>query len=140
MRPPNLLFQALFVSGVGIIITGGIQWQVARKQRTSFNNSTYTEDSRNGNSIRYRVLVGKNDTAGDHFIVEALIRPQAYGVIPGKPGSDAPHYHLHQQERIKVKEGKLGYYVGHHMHVKAAEAGQEVIIKPGKCRHDQNLA
>jgi hypothetical protein len=50
----------------------------------------------------------------------------------GKPGSDAAHYHSNQQERIRVKQGKLGYYIGHHSHVQAAEAGEEVIIKPGE--------
>jgi hypothetical protein len=31
-----------------------------------------------------------------------------------------------------VKQGKLGYYIGHHSHVQSAEAGEEVIIKPGE--------
>jgi hypothetical protein len=54
-------------------------------------------------------------------------------VLPaGKPGSDAAHYHSQQQERIRVKQGKLGYYIGHHSHVQSAEAGEEVIIKPGE--------
>lgn len=50
----------------------------------------------------------------------------------GKPGSDAAHYHTNQQEQIKVKQGRLGYYIGHHSHVQAAEAGEEVTIRPGK--------
>jgi hypothetical protein len=31
-----------------------------------------------------------------------------------------------------VKQGKLGYYIGHHSHVQSAEAGEEVVIKPGE--------
>lgn len=54
-----------------------------------------------------------------------------------KPGSEAPHYHLNQEEHIKVKQGKLGYFIGHQTHVKAAEMGEELTIKPGKCM--QNL-
>lgn len=48
-----------------------------------------------------------------------------------KPGSDAPHYHLQQREVVRVKAGKLGYFVGHQHHVQAAEAGEEVAIQPG---------
>ena len=36
-----------------------------------------------GNSTRYRVLVGKDDTAGEYFTVEVLIRPMAYGLVKG---------------------------------------------------------
>ncbi|WIA28731.1 hypothetical protein OEZ86_011266 [Tetradesmus obliquus] len=92
----------------------------------------YIEDAKTGNSTRYRVLVGKDDTAGEYFTVEVLIRPTAYGLVKGKPGSDAAHYHSQQQERVRVKAGKLGYYIGHHSHVQAAEAGEEVLIKPGE--------
>lgn len=48
-----------------------------------------------------------------------------------KPGSEAPHYHLQQTERVRVKQGQLGYFIGHQTHVQAAEAGEEVVIKPG---------
>lgn len=37
-----------------------------------------------GNSTRYRVLVGKDDTAGDYYTIEVLIRAQAYGYIRGR--------------------------------------------------------
>ena len=54
------------------------------------------------------------------------------GLAADKPGSEEPHYHLQQEERIKVKQGKLGYFIGHQTHVQSAEAGDdEVIIKPG---------
>lgn len=36
-----------------------------------------------GNSTRYRVVVGREDTAGEYFTIEALIRAEAYGVIRG---------------------------------------------------------
>lgn len=48
-----------------------------------------------------------------------------------KPGSEEPHYHLYQEEHIKVKQGKLGYFIGHQTHVQSAEVDQEVTIKPG---------
>jgi hypothetical protein len=48
-----------------------------------------------------------------------------------KPGSEAPHFHLRQTEVVRVKEGTLGYFVGHQTHVQAAEAGQQVVIRPG---------
>lgn len=41
-------------------------------------------DAHAGNSTRYRVIEGKDDTAGESFTIEVLIRPQAYGVIRGK--------------------------------------------------------
>jgi hypothetical protein len=44
-----------------------------------------------GNSTRYRVLVGKDDTAGEYFTVEVLIRPMAYGLIKGKQGCWSLH-------------------------------------------------
>jgi len=84
-----------------------------------------------GNSTRYRVLVSKDDTAGEYFTIEMLIRPQAYGAVRDKPGLQPAHYHIIQEEHIKVKEGRLGYYIGHHTHVKAAEEGEEVVVKPG---------
>jgi hypothetical protein len=42
-----------------------------------------------GNSTRYRVLVGKDDTAGEYFTVEILMRPMAYGLIKGGQASDS---------------------------------------------------
>lgn len=48
-----------------------------------------------------------------------------------KPGSEVPHYHAFQEERVLVKEGKLGYFIGHQHHVQSAEAEQEVVVKPG---------
>lgn len=115
-----------------VLIAGGIQYQVSRKQRTNFNDKLHIEDSATGNSTRYRVIEGKDNTAGESFTIEVLIRPQAYGVIRGKPGSEAPHYHIHQEEHIKVKQGKLGYFIGHQTHAQAAEPGEEVTIKPGE--------
>eukprot|EP00882_Tetradesmus_deserticola_P008745 GHRQ01009222.1.p1 GENE.GHRQ01009222.1~~GHRQ01009222.1.p1 ORF type:complete len:173 (+),score=31.56 GHRQ01009222.1:152-670(+) len=129
---PKMMFEVCFFGGLMILVIGGVQYQVSRKQRTNFNDQLYIEDAKTVNSTRYRVLVGKDDTAGEYFIVEVLIRPMAYGLIQGKPGSDAAHYHTHQQERVRVKQGKLGYYIGHHSHVQAAEAGEEVVIKPGE--------
>jgi hypothetical protein len=32
---------------------------------------------------------------------------------------------------VRVKQGQLGYFIGHQTHVQAAEAGEEVVIKPG---------
>lgn len=48
-----------------------------------------------------------------------------------KPGSELPHYHAFQEERVLVKEGKLGYFIGHQHHVQSAEAEQEVVVRPG---------
>lgn len=129
---PKFMFELCFFGGIIILVAGGVQYQVSRKQRTNFNDQMYIEDAKTGNSTRYRVLVGKDDTAGEYFTVEVLIRPTAYGLVKGKPGSDAAHYHSQQQERVRVKAGKLGYYIGHHSHVQAAEAGEEVLIKPGE--------
>lgn len=49
-----------------------------------------------------------------------------------KPGSEEPHYHLQQEERVLVKQGKLGYFIGHQTHVQSAEAEEEVVVKPGE--------
>jgi hypothetical protein len=49
-----------------------------------------------------------------------------------KPGSEEPHYHLQQEERVVVKQGKLGYFIGHQTHVQSAEAEEEVVVKPGE--------
>ncbi|KAF8072688.1 protein phosphatase 2C [Scenedesmus sp. PABB004] len=129
---PGFLFQALFFGGCAILMAGGVQWQVSRKQRTNFNDKVYIEDARTGNSTRYRVLVGKNDTAGEYFTVEVLIRAQAYGAVRDKPGSEPAHYHLHQEERVRVVSGKLGYFVGHQHHVQSAEAGEVLTVRPGE--------
>jgi hypothetical protein len=48
-----------------------------------------------------------------------------------KPGSEVPHYHAFQEERVVVKQGKLGYFIGHQHHVQSAEADKEVVVKPG---------
>lgn len=65
------------------------------------------------------------------MLSEVLLRSS----YAGKPGSDAAHYHQLQEEHIEIKEGKLGYYIGHQTHVKTATAGEEVTIKPGELRH-----
>lgn len=52
--------------------------------------------------------------------------------IADKPGSEEPHYHMQQEERVVVKQGKLGYFIGHQHHVQSAEPGdKEVVVKPG---------
>lgn len=51
MKLTGFLFQATFVLGVVILLTGGVQWQVARKQRTNFNDAIYIEDAQNGTAI-----------------------------------------------------------------------------------------
>jgi hypothetical protein len=38
---------------------------------------------------------------------------------------------MQQEERVRVKQGKLGYFIGHQTHVQSAEADEEVVIKPG---------
>lgn len=48
-----------------------------------------------------------------------------------KPGSEEPHFHLNQEEHIKVKQGQLGYFIGHQMHVQSAGPDEEVTIKAG---------
>jgi len=46
MRPvPGWLFPPLFFAGIAILLAGGVQWQVGRKQRTNFNDQVYIEDS-----------------------------------------------------------------------------------------------
>jgi hypothetical protein len=42
---PGWLFPPLFFAGVAVFLAGGIQYQVARKQRTNFNDQVYIEDS-----------------------------------------------------------------------------------------------
>jgi hypothetical protein len=44
-----------------------------------------------GNSTRYRVLVSREDTAGDYFTIEVLIRANAYGFIRGEYGAAGAH-------------------------------------------------
>jgi hypothetical protein len=39
---------------------------------------------------------------------------------------------LQQEERVVVKQGKLGYFIGHQTHVQSAEAEEEVVVKPGE--------
>jgi hypothetical protein len=36
-----------------------------------------------GNGTRYRVLLGANDTGGEYFSVEVLMRKEAYGAVRG---------------------------------------------------------
>jgi hypothetical protein len=57
-----------------------------------------------------------------------------------KPGSEEPHYHLQQEERVRVKQGKLGYFIGHQTHVQSAEAEEEVVVKPGEGTRGQAAA
>lgn len=59
---------------------------------------------------------------------------------PDKPGSEAAHYHLFQTETVRVRQGKLGYFIGHQSHVQAAEAGAEVVIQPGEHASGRQLA
>ena len=42
---PGWLFQALFITGVAVLLAGGVQFQIGRKKRTSFNDQAYIEDS-----------------------------------------------------------------------------------------------
>lgn len=37
-----------------------------------------------GNGTRYRVLLGANDTGGEYFSVEVLMRKEAYGAVRGE--------------------------------------------------------
>lgn len=39
---------------------------------------------------------------------------------------------MQQEERVLVKQGKLGYFIGHQTHVQSAEAEEEVVVKPGE--------
>lgn len=39
-----------------------------------------------GNGTRYRVLLGANDTGGEYFSVEVLMRKEAYGAVRGTQG------------------------------------------------------
>lgn len=35
-----------------------------------------------------------------------------------------------------MKQGKLGYFIGHQTHVQSAEADEEVVVKPGEAAED----
>jgi hypothetical protein len=52
VRPvPGWLFPPLFFAGVGILLAGGVQWQVGRIKRTNFNDQLYIEDSSLGTAV-----------------------------------------------------------------------------------------
>lgn len=52
VRPvPGWLFPPLFFAGVAILLAGGVQYQVGRKQRTNFNDQVYIEDSSLGEGV-----------------------------------------------------------------------------------------
>jgi hypothetical protein len=114
-----------------LIMFSGVRWQVLRKKRTSFAEETHVEDSEFGNSTRFRVIAGAETTGGEYFVMEALVRPGAYGVWRGagpagggglssapmatahqRPGSEPPHSHAFQTEVVIVKSGMLGFWKG----------------------------
>lgn len=95
--------------------------------------TTTTNQPHTGNQTRYRVITTAEETGGESFTIELLIREGAWGSDRKRPGSQPGHYHIHQDEHIEVKKGKLGYWRGHPD--LAAEAGPEdddVIIQPGE--------
>lgn len=56
---------------------------VTRAAAAAASDGVAARRRRAGNSTRYRVLVGKNDTAGEYFTLEVLMRAQAYGAVRG---------------------------------------------------------
>jgi hypothetical protein len=126
MASPKLM---LMLVSLWVIMFSGVRWQVLRKKRTSLADVVHLEDSEFGNSTRYRVIAGAETTGGEYFVVEALVRPDAYGVWRGagpgggaglssssnaapRPGSEPPHSHGFQTEVVIVKSGMLGFWKG----------------------------
>lgn len=104
---PDSFVRAFIFGSVALLVASGVRFQVQRKVRTSFSTNAYIEDSQAGTctvalgitqnnsrlatkltvkvflcvgtGTRVRVAASTNDTAGEYFTVELLIRPQAYG-------------------------------------------------------------
>eukprot|EP00877_Chromochloris_zofingiensis_P009577 jgi/Chrzof1/4873/Cz15g02130.t1 len=129
---PDSFVRAFIFGSVALLVASGVRFQVQRKVRTSFSTNAYIEDSQAGTGTRVRVAASTNDTAGEYFTVELLIRPQAYGQYKKLPGSQPAHLHLHQQESIEVHEGQLGYWIGNPVHHATAGQGDVVIIQQGE--------
>lgn len=49
---PRFMFEAFFFGGIIVLIAGGVQYQVSRKQRSNFNDQMYIEDSKSGDDDR----------------------------------------------------------------------------------------
>jgi hypothetical protein len=45
---PKFMFEICFFGGILILVAGGVQYQVSRKQRTNFNDQLYIEDAKTG--------------------------------------------------------------------------------------------
>jgi hypothetical protein len=112
-----------------VILFCGVRLQVLRKKRTSLANAVHVEDSEFRNGTRFRVIAGAETTGGEYFVMEALVRPGAYGVWRAagaggggsggdgasaslRPGSEPPHSHAFQTEVVIVKSGMLGFWKG----------------------------
>ncbi|GBF93193.1 hypothetical protein Rsub_05925 [Raphidocelis subcapitata] len=132
---PAFVVLSMAFGSVVLLMSTGVRWGVRRKVRTSFNGADYLEDSLAGNQTRYRVLATSEETGGESFTVEILIREGAYGATRGKPGSQPGHLHLQQDEQLEVKKGRLGYWRGHPSLAAEVAADDEdamVVIQQGE--------
>ncbi|KAI8470608.1 MAG: hypothetical protein J3K34DRAFT_251797 [Monoraphidium minutum] len=130
---PEPVVMALALGSVVLLMTSGVRLGVNRKARTSYHGHEFIEDSLAGNQTRYRVITSSDETGGESFTIEILIREGALGSARDKPGSQPGHLHLFQDEHIEVKAGRLGYWRGDAD--KALEAGEKddgVIIQQGE--------
>jgi hypothetical protein len=54
---PKFMFEVCFFGGILILVAGGVQYQVSRKQRTSFNDQMYIEDAKTGKDRAHETML-----------------------------------------------------------------------------------
>lgn len=77
--------------------------QVKRARQPASPND-WIEDSRARNGSRIRV----SHSSAARVDIELECRPRAWGAVPGKSCSQAPHYHIVAFEWLTVRRGTLG--------------------------------
>lgn len=59
---PKFMFELCFFGGIIILVAGGVQYQVSRKQRTNFNDQMYIEDAKTGRNRATDTEIGMKAT------------------------------------------------------------------------------
>lgn len=130
-RPgPLVRLRSSFVFAFVIaLVIGGSYIKNSKLVRPSVNEDVGVWDTEAGDAIRYTIMTRANDTGGDHYKVQLLIRPTASDFYPGKPGSSPMTILAHQSKRLLVTSGALGYELNGTQAV--AAAGQVVDVPAG---------